>query len=114
MKGVVEKCNFCAERLAVGKLPACVEASNGAIVFGDLDDPDSEVREVLRTITPSGGNRPWEPSRASTTSCEVYMLELAVKGNKKYWGWVLALLGVIGAGFGFISNSSNSVWVSPA
>ncbi len=49
MKGVVEKCNFCAERLAVGKLPACAEASDGAIVFGDLYDPASEVRELLRT-----------------------------------------------------------------
>jgi molybdopterin-containing oxidoreductase family iron-sulfur binding subunit len=49
MKGVVEKCNFCAERLAVGKQPACAEASDGAIVFGDLHDPASEVRELLRT-----------------------------------------------------------------
>lgn len=48
MKGVVEKCNFCSERLAEGLQPACVEASNGALVFGDLRNPDSEVRRVLR------------------------------------------------------------------
>jgi molybdopterin-containing oxidoreductase family iron-sulfur binding subunit len=47
-KGVVEKCNFCAERLAAGKMPACVEASNGIMAFGNLHDPESEVRELLR------------------------------------------------------------------
>ena len=48
MKGVVEKCNFCVERLALGKRPACVEAvESGALVFGDLDAPGSPVRELL-------------------------------------------------------------------
>lgn len=47
-KGVVEKCNFCAERLAMGKMPACVEAApEGGMVFGDLEDPKSEIRHIL-------------------------------------------------------------------
>ncbi|MBF0390887.1 MAG: 4Fe-4S dicluster domain-containing protein [Desulfamplus sp.] len=46
-KGVVEKCNLCAERLERGEQPACVEASEGAIVVGDLEDPSSEIRGLL-------------------------------------------------------------------
>jgi molybdopterin-containing oxidoreductase family iron-sulfur binding subunit len=46
---VVEKCNFCEERLADGLLPACVEAcQQKALVFGNLNDEGSAVRQALR------------------------------------------------------------------
>ncbi|MDH4265851.1 MAG: 4Fe-4S dicluster domain-containing protein [Deltaproteobacteria bacterium] len=63
-KGVVEKCNFCEERLAKGLRPACVQAcKEKALVFGDLEDPQAEIRKTLRahfTIRrkPGLGTRP--------------------------------------------------------
>lgn len=62
-RGVVEKCTFCVEKLAQGKMPLCVEASGGAMIFGDLEDPNSPVRKVLKEKyairrNPSAGTEP--------------------------------------------------------
>ncbi len=47
-QGVMEKCTFCMHRTREGRLPACLEACpTGARVFGNLLDPDSEIRWVL-------------------------------------------------------------------
>jgi molybdopterin-containing oxidoreductase family iron-sulfur binding subunit len=47
-RGVVEKCSFCDERLAKGLKPACVEACTArGLAFGDLNEPDSQVRKLL-------------------------------------------------------------------
>ncbi|WP_417914074.1 4Fe-4S dicluster domain-containing protein [Candidatus Electronema sp. JM] len=50
MRGVMEKCTFCLQRVRDGRYPACVEACPvGARKFGNLLDPESEVRKVLAT-----------------------------------------------------------------
>lgn len=47
-RGVVEKCTFCIQRTRAGRYPACVEICPvGARKFGNMLDPDSEVRYVL-------------------------------------------------------------------
>lgn len=47
-RGVVEKCTFCIQRTREGRLPACAEACpTGARIFGNVLDPDSEIRWVL-------------------------------------------------------------------
>ena len=48
-QGTMEKCHFCLHRTREGRLPACLEACpTGARVFGDLNDPDSDINWILK------------------------------------------------------------------
>jgi len=64
-RGFVDKCSLCDHRIAAGRLPACVETCpTEALVFGDLDDPDSALRKALgrarrvEVDRPEAGTRP--------------------------------------------------------
>ena len=47
--GAVEKCHFCAHRVEKGLEPACViVCPEKAIIAGDLDDPSSNLRTLMR------------------------------------------------------------------
>jgi molybdopterin-containing oxidoreductase family iron-sulfur binding subunit len=64
-RGVMEKCSFCAQRIQAGKLSAKIEkralkdgdvqsacqqgCPANAIVFGDVNDPESEVSKLIKS-----------------------------------------------------------------
>ncbi len=58
------KCNYCAHRVDIGLLPACVVVCpEKAIIAGDMDDPSSDISHLLATETvltrkPEQGTKP--------------------------------------------------------
>lgn len=63
-KGIMEKCTLCKERTDDGDVPMCVLCCPGdARIFGDLDDPESEISRVIRdndayVLLPEKGTQP--------------------------------------------------------
>lgn len=60
-----DKCTFCEHRVVDGLLPACVESCvGGARIFGDLNDPDSEInqrmdeQDDIKVLKPGMGTEP--------------------------------------------------------
>lgn len=46
-------CTLCVHRVELGKEPACVEACPArALIFGDLEDPDSPIGKMVRRSGP--------------------------------------------------------------
>jgi molybdopterin-containing oxidoreductase family iron-sulfur binding subunit len=75
-KGIVEKCTFCDHRAREGKLPHCVVACPAhARVFGDLNDPDSQVSRLLNKY------RPWRLKEHLGTEPKVFYIRAFNPGN---------------------------------
>ena len=84
--GAADKCNFCAHRVDAGLLPACVETCvGGARIFGDLNDPNSVVRQLVNQ------NQTKVLKREMGTRPHVFYLGLdprfqgSVKGESTLW-----------------------------
>jgi Fe-S-cluster-containing dehydrogenase component len=64
-KGIVQKCDFCMERVTMGKEPHCVKTCHQrARIFGNLDDRTSEVyrmvnRDPVTRLLPELGTEPY-------------------------------------------------------
>ena len=83
-KGIPEKCTFCDHRLKDGKLPFCVDSCPArARIVGDLNDPNSEVRQLL------GKYRPWRLREHLGTEPKVfYIRSFNPAGNESTLGSV--------------------------
>jgi len=56
-KGTAEACTMCVHRIDAGQIPACVEAcaakGKSAIIFGDLNDPNSDIAKRVAAVATS-------------------------------------------------------------
>ncbi len=99
-RGVMEKCSFCVQRIQAGKLSAKKErrplvdgevttacqasCSTGAIVFGDVNNPESKISKLLK-IKPLDPSQPHRIDKITENPRAYQMLEeIGVKPNIWY------------------------------
>jgi MoCo/4Fe-4S cofactor protein with predicted Tat translocation signal len=99
-RGVMEKCSFCVQRIQTGKLTAKKErrpmndgevitacqasCSTGAIVFGDINNPESKISKLLK-IRPLHKEKPYSVDKVADNPRAYQVLEeIGVKPNIWY------------------------------
>jgi MoCo/4Fe-4S cofactor protein with predicted Tat translocation signal len=99
-RGVMEKCSFCVQRIQNGKLQAKKErrpvrdgevvtacqaaCSTGAIVFGDVNNPESKISQLLK-IRPADPAKPYRIDKITDNPRAYQVLEeIGVKPNIWY------------------------------
>jgi molybdopterin-containing oxidoreductase family iron-sulfur binding subunit len=98
-RGVMEKCSFCVQRIQAGKLTAkkerrtlkdgevttaCQSAcSTGAIVFGDIKDPESKIAKLLKIEHKKGDEHGIDKITHNPRAYQV-LEEIGVKPNIWY------------------------------
>lgn len=98
-RGVMEKCSFCAQRIQLGKLnakkerrvikdgeinTACAAAcTTGAIVFGDMNNPDSQLSKLLKLSVDEQGASPTDKKSGNPRAYRV-LEDIGVKPNIFY------------------------------
>ncbi|HEY9045440.1 MAG TPA: TAT-variant-translocated molybdopterin oxidoreductase [Ohtaekwangia sp.] len=99
-RGVMEKCSFCVQRIQAGKLAAKKErravkdgevttacsaaCSTGAIVFGDINNPESKISQLLK-IRPLDEKNPHRVDKIADNPRAYQVLEeIGVKPNIWY------------------------------
>jgi len=79
-KGVVDKCTFCYEQIDYGLMPECVRTcASDAMFFGDLEDPESRISELIKSLNA----RPLNPEHETKPS--VYYTQHAGRMRGTVW-----------------------------
>ena len=98
-RGVMEKCSFCAQRIQYSKLTAkkerrpmkdgevitaCAAAcTTGAIVFGDMNNPESQISKLLKISVDEKGASPSDKKTGNPRAYRV-LEDIGVKPNIFY------------------------------